>query len=171
MRKPAKGRRGKGASRQPRPKKPAQGGTKRFEFLDHPADVGIVARGADLPAVFAAAAEALCAYGWRLGAVRARERVSLRARAATREDLLFSWLSEILYLTDAEEWVFRRFRVARVERTREAEPVWEVEGTAAGEKFDAERHQARTYIKAVTYHQLQVRQKKGGWEARVYLDV
>lgn len=171
MRKPAKGRRGRGTSRQPRRKKPAQKHAKPFEFLDHPADVGIVARGAKLPAVFAAAAQALCEYGWELDKVREAEQVILRARAATLEDLLYSWLSEILYLTDAEDWIFRRFRVARVERTSGTEPVWEIEGSAAGEKFDAARHQTRTYIKAVTYHQLEVKQKKGGWEARVYLDV
>ena len=49
--------------------------------------------------------------------------------------------------------------------------LWEIRGVARGEKFTKRRHRARTYIKAVTYHQLAVRQTSAGWSATVYLDV
>lgn len=87
---------------------------KPFEYLDHPADVGFAARGGTLAECFEAAADALADFGWEIGAVEPREPVPVRLREATLEDLLFSWLSEILYLTDAEQWVFRRFEVKRI---------------------------------------------------------
>ena len=170
----------------------------RFEFLDHPADAGFVAKGATLEECFAAAGDALCDFGWEVEQVAPREAIEIRARAATLEDLLFSWLSEILYLNDAEQWLFRRFEVRKV---RAIGPVagttglsdgrksglqenapgpaapaagdaeWEIVATAHGEKFDQARHHARTYIKAVTYHQLSVKQTESGWQATVYIDV
>lgn len=175
----SKGRRGKGTSRQPKekpaPKKVARP-SRPFKFLDHPADVGFLARGQTLEELFAAAALALCDYGWDLARVRPRKKLDIHAHAATLEDLMFIWLSEVLYETDAARWVFKEFQVERVAQASlgsSAKPdlLWEIRGVARGEKFNKKRHRARTYIKAVTYHQLAVEQKRGGWVATVYLDV
>lgn len=177
-----KGRRGKGSSREkkkPSKSRPrARTAAKPFRFLEHPADVGFEVRAGSLAEIFAGAALALCDYGWDLSRVRPRRSLTLRARAATLEDLLYSWLAEILFLTDAEGWVFREFQVDRVARAtapaRGAVPsqqLWEVVGKARGEKFSKKRHRSRTYIKAVTYHQLAVQQSAAGCRATVYLDV
>lgn len=176
-----KGRRGKGASREPKKKsataKP-RGAAKPFTFLDHPADVGFVARGHTLTELFENAAAAVLDYGWELDSVREADQVNLRARAATLEDLLFSWLAELVYLADAEHWVFKRVHVRQLEPPHASspegaahKPAWEVRGAAFGERFDKDRHRARTYIKAVTYHQLAVEESPDGWQATVFLDV
>ncbi|MEE9234251.1 MAG: archease, partial [Candidatus Acidoferrales bacterium] len=128
----AKGRRGNGTSREAKKKKsPRKRTAKRkgeaaFEFLDHPADVGFLARGNSLEELFAAASGALCDYGWRLENVRPRQTSEVRVRAASLEDLLYSWLSELLFLTDAEGWVFKRFSVEQVEPTKAGgiSPPW-----------------------------------------------
>lgn len=177
----AKGRRGKGSSREQRKsgsrRKRARAAAKPFRFLEHPADVGFEVRARTLPEIFAGAALALCDYGWDLSTVRPRRSLTLRARAATLEDLLYSWLAEILFLTDAESWVFRKFQVERVEQSpapahgAAAQQLWEVVGEARGEEFNKKRHRSRTYIKAVTYHQLSVQQSPAGCRATVFLDV
>lgn len=171
----AKGRRGKGASREAR-RKPAPRKVERasqpFEFLEHPADVGFLARGKTVEELFAAAALAMCDYGWELDRVRPREKIEIRARAATLEDLIYSWLAELLFLSDAERWVFKKFVVSSIEQRASGDAkLWEIEGTAHGERFEKKRHRPRTYIKAVTYHQLTVKQAPAGWSATVYLDV
>jgi SHS2 domain-containing protein len=178
----AKGRRGKGSSRERKKtrsaRQPAAPAKKSFRFLDHPADVGFEVRAKSLPEIFAGAALALCDYGWDLATIRPQRSLTLRARAATLEDLLYSWLAEILFLTDAEGWVFRAFRVARVAAlavegrgAAATQSLWEVVGEARGEKFSKKHHRARTYIKAITYHQLAVKETAGGWRATVFLDV
>lgn len=182
-----KGRRGKGTSRarsprrSPKPARPERSRRdarrpKPYEFLPHPADIGFLARGQTLEKVFAAAALALSDYGWELARVRARRKLDITAHAATLEDLMFIWLSEILYETDAAGWVFKEFEVKRVAPAgagNGGQPalLWEIQGVARGEKFSKRRHRARTYIKAVTYHQLAVKQTPAGWSATVYLDV
>lgn len=182
--KKGKGRRGKGPSREvgkrPAPRKPPKPAPKSYEFLDHPADVGFLARGRTLAELFAAAAQAMCDFGWELDRVEPQETVEIRARAGTVEDLLYSWLSEVLFLSDAEGWVFKRFAVAQVSppaaaapgRPRQQPPqLWEVRGQGQGERFRRGHHKARTYVKAVTYHQLSVQQRPEGWQATAYLDV
>jgi SHS2 domain-containing protein len=42
---------------------------------------------------------------------------------------------------------------------------------ARGERFDIDRHEFRTAVKAATYHQFESGQTNDGWEIRVFLDV
>jgi protein archease len=135
-----------------------------FEILEHPADVGFLARGRTLEELFANAALAMTSLGWELDAVGENERREIQAEGEDVESRLYDWLSAILALADAERLILKRFQV-----TEFAGDI--VRGTAWGERFDKSRHRARTYIKAVTLHQFQVRQSDAGWTARVYLDV
>jgi SHS2 domain-containing protein len=135
-----------------------------FEILEHPADVGFLARGCSLNELFANAALAMMSLGWELEGVGESVRRDIEAEGEDVESLLYDWLSAIVALTDAERLVLKRFVVNDLSNGH-------VRGTAWGERFDRSRHRARTYIKAVTLHQFQVRQTDRGWTARVFLDV
>jgi protein archease len=135
-----------------------------FEILEHPADVGFIAHGATLAELFTNAALALASLGCELDAVREREARAIEATGSDTESLLYSWLAEILAISDADRRVFCRFEVVEL-------GPGQVRGIARGERFDPTRHHARTYIKAVTLHQFRVEETPEGWSARVYLDV
>ncbi len=96
----------------------------------------------------------------------------VETRSITRRDqdlsaLLFAWLSDMVYLKDAEGLVFHAV-TAVVSKERGG---WLVQGTLSGEPIDPARHGLRADIKAVTKHLYEVRQEAGGWIARVVLDV
>lgn len=135
-----------------------------FEILEHPADVGFLARGRTIEDLFANAALAMMSLGWELEGVGERERRQIEAEGEDVELLLYDWLSAILAVADAEHLVLKRFRVTEISENH-------ARGTAWGESYDKSRHRARTYIKAVTLHQFQVREADRGWTARVFLDV
>jgi len=135
-----------------------------FEILDHPADVGFVAYGRTLEELFENAALAMLTLACALDTIEERESRAVAASGGDRESLLYAWLAEILAVADAEQLVFRRADVAAIGSGK-------VRGTLYGEPFDKAKHNAGTYIKAVTYHQLKVEHIAGGWKARVYLDV
>ena len=96
------------------------------------------------------------------------ERLELRARGADLEEAMVAWLSEILYFMDAEGWVFSEFRVDRVAE-RPGESAFN--GEAMGERCDPLARSRAVPVKAVTYHQISVREIGGGWEAVVYFDI
>lgn len=73
-------------------------------------------------------------------------------------------MSEILYLFDAEGWLFRDFEFRRLEDCS-------LSAIARGEKFDPERHQVNLLVKAITYHQLALEETPNGWRAQVYVDI
>jgi SHS2 domain-containing protein len=135
-----------------------------FEIIEHPADVGFIAHGQSLEELFANAALALCSLACDVSGIEERERREIEVTGSDHESLLFAWLAEILAISDAEQIFFRRAQVSELAERK-------IRGAVFGERFDAARHRAGTYIKAVTFHQMRVERVPGGWRAQVYLDV
>lgn len=125
-----------------------------YRVLDHTADymVEVVAEGES--ELFSEAARALFDIITDLDTVEPRESVSIQVEAESNEELLVSWLTELLFLYEDQRWLFSRFDARLVEEHR-------VEAEAWGEKLDAERHPIDREVKAVTYHRMAlVRQGK-----------
>ena len=135
-----------------------------FRVLEHTADIGFEAFGATRSEVFANAGRALMHLMVDLEAIVPREEVWLRAEASDMPSLLVNWLSEILYRFDAEGTLFRDFEFDELTEHSLA-------AMARGEKFDRRRHQLKLMVKAVTYHQLELKETEEGWRAQVYVDI
>jgi SHS2 domain-containing protein len=135
-----------------------------FRVLEHTADIGFEAFGATRQEVFANAARALMHLMVDLESIAPQETLSLRAEASDMPNLLVNWLSEILYRFDAEGWLLRDFEFEDLTDHSLA-------ARARGEKFDRRRHEVKLLVKAVTYHQLAVRETAPGWRAQVYVDI
>jgi protein archease len=135
-----------------------------FRVLEHTADIGFEAFGATREEVFANAARALINIVVDLETIVPREAVKVEARSPDPAGLLVNWLNEILFLHDAEGWLFRDFEITALsDRSLTA--------VARGEKFDPSRHQAKLLVKAITYHQLALEKTSDGWRAQVYVDI
>lgn len=80
------------------------------------------------------------------------------------ERLLVDWLGELLYLHEVDHLLFKEFRIESVGEQG-------LKAVAKGEPFREGFHSIKTEIKAVTYHQIQVKQEDGGWRARVIFDL
>jgi SHS2 domain-containing protein len=90
--------------------------------------------------------------------------VLLEIKGPDPESVLVNWLSEILFLHDAEGWLFREFAIQRLQDD------W-LSARARGEKFQRSRHQAKLLVKAITYHQLALEKTPQGWRVQVYVDI
>ena len=135
-----------------------------FRILEHTADIGFEAFGATPEEVFANAGHALTALMVDLDVIAPREVTTLLAEASDMPGLLVNWLSEILYLFDAEGWLFRDFEFDTLNEQS-------LTAVARGEKFDRRKHQVKLLVKAVTYHQLDLNETAEGWRAQVYVDI
>ncbi len=135
-----------------------------FRVLEHTADVGFEAFGATREEVFANAGRALLHLIVDLDSIAPRQDVPIHVQGPNPDSLLVNWLSEILYLQDADGWLFCDFEV-RALQDRSLSAV------ARGEQFDRARHQAKMLVKAITYHQLRLDKTSEGWRAQVYVDI
>jgi SHS2 domain-containing protein len=135
-----------------------------YRILEHTADVGLEAFGSTRTEAFTNAARALFHLIVDLDSINPGEEVSLRVQGPDPENLLVNWLSELIYLHDAEGWLFRDFEIVDLKDDS-------LTAIARGERFKRSRHQARLRVKAVTYHQLALEKTTEGWRAQVYVDI
>jgi SHS2 domain-containing protein len=137
---------------------------KKFRLLDHTADLGILVYGKDLEELFSNAGEAFFDIITDLRRVRERTERIIRVESSNLEDLMVQWLGELLYVHDVDGLLFRSFFI---DELRDGS----LKARARGEAFDGKRHLINTEIKAVTYHQIEVKKEKGRWRARVIFDL
>ena len=137
---------------------------KRFEILDHTADIGIVVHGQNLKALFENAGEAFFHIITDLRKVRRRVEKRIDIKGESLDRLMVDWLSELLYLHDVESLLFKGFKVDSVGEGG-------LKAIVKGEPFQEGVHVIKTEVKAVTYHQIEVRQENGRWRAQVILDL
>jgi SHS2 domain-containing protein len=135
-----------------------------YRILDHTADVGLEAEGSTLAEAFANAATGMYSIMVHLNRVSERVQRPVRVEAKDAEGLLTAWLLELLFITEVEGLVFRRFDV------QEASPR-HLAAVAHGEPLDPERHPKGAVVKAVTRHGLEVGPIEGGYRVRVILDI
>ena len=135
-----------------------------FRTLEHTADVGFEAFGSTREEVFANAARALMDLIVDLDTIQPSEEVILQIGGPDPESVLVNWLSEILFLHDAERWLFRDFEIRDLQDDS-------LSAMARGEKFQRSRHQAKLLVNGVTYHQLALEETPRGWRAQVYVDI
>ena len=122
---------------------------KDFEILDHTADIGIIAYGADISQAFANAARALFSLITELDDVAEFLHRDIELTAPDAESLLVAWLNELIYLFDTENIVFKRFDVSKLSNKQ-------LKARSYGEKVDSSKHRLKTGVKAATYHMLKV---------------
>ena len=137
---------------------------KDFEFIDHTADIGILAYGADMKQVFANAARGLFSIIANLDNVASTKKLDIRVTAPDREALLINWLNELIYLFEVKEMLFNRFDITTITDTN-------LKATGYGEKINLAKHELKTQVKAATYHMLKIEQNEDGYRAQVIFDV
>jgi len=140
-----------------------------FVFLDHKADVYVMAFGKNLNECFEYAAKAMFEVMTDTSKIEPLIRREVHAYGFDLFSLLYSWLEELLYLFDAEGLVFSSFNVQRISKVDEENYV--LDAVVFGEKFDPMKHERRTVVKAITYSQMKIYNEDGKFIAKFVLDI
>jgi len=138
--------------------------TGRFELVDHTGDIGVRVFGESLPGLFEQAAQALTFIFTDPATIQLKETRKLLLEAKTDEELLITWLNELVYLFDTEGLLYKTYNVLSVHDHR-------LEALAQGETYVEGRHPIKTTVKAATYHQLKIEKHQGVWTAQVIFDL
>jgi SHS2 domain-containing protein len=135
-----------------------------FRIIDHTADFGLQIFGKDLNHLFRNAGCALFDQIVDAAAVTGDASMRLSVSGEDHEELMFNWLRELLYLWNGEQKLIRDLHIDRLSSGR-------LDARFRYDRYAQDRHPIKRDIKAVTYHQLQVRRWEGGWMAQVIFDV
>ncbi|UCE67044.1 MAG: archease [Candidatus Zixiibacteriota bacterium] len=128
-------------------------------------DFAFEAFGETLEDLFASCAEACFSAMAELSKVDPKIDYSVDISADNLDDLLVDFLSELIYLKDAEKIFFSRFDI-----NIDADNI-SLNAVARGERIDYNKHDVKVDVKAATYHNLEIKQIENGFEVNVILDL
>ena len=127
---------------------------KKYEFIDHTADIAVKAFGDTLEEAFAAAAEAMFDIITAGSKIGEEKYISFAVESIDLEGLLVNFLSRLIVLHETEYLVLTSFNVALTGENR-------LEATASGELYDDRKHGRGEHVKGVSYHMMDISDGKG----------
>jgi len=137
-----------------------------FEFIEHTADVGVRVYGKAIEELFRNSARAL----FELivdDKPQPQTEETLNLEAENFEELLVTWLNELLSLFFAYRFLPVEYNVAIENKG----PKKNLKSRLKGVNFDPYQKKIKMEIKAATYHNLKVKQIDKGWMAEIIFDV
>jgi len=137
---------------------------RKFEPVEHTADAGIRVYGSTLAELFENAALGMFDMIADLRKVDLKTSRQVHVEADDREMLLVNWLSELNYLFQVHRELYKKFVMKQVTATTADAEIF-------GEAIDPGRHEIHTDLKAVTFHELFIKETAEGWVAQVIFDL
>jgi SHS2 domain-containing protein len=130
------------------------------EEVEHTADRAFRVRGRDLAELLENAAQAMVALDGEPPVSERFTRRVIEVTGSDRETLLVNWLNEILYLEQTHHEFYDHFLLSQV-----------TDNHLRAQLFGRQLDRSVTSLKAVTFHNLEVKQTSEGLEATVVVDV
>jgi SHS2 domain-containing protein len=130
-------------------------------------DAVIEAYGTTLEEAFENAAKGLSDTMIDLKTVRPGKEIRIHAKGHDLYSLLFNWLDKVMLLLVADGIALSQFSI----KIHQHNSGYSLEGTTKGEPLDLDRHHYKVEIKAVTYHEMEIKEEKGMITVRFLLDL
>ena len=140
---------------------------KKFEILEHTADIGIAAYGKNKREVFINAAKGMFEI---IAGENKNPKENfydkIKLEADNLEGLLFAWLNELLYIGETRLVILNKFRIKELSD-------FQIKAEIGGTKINPPSVKVEKEIKAVTYHRLEIKkdEESGLWSAQVIFDI
>lgn len=142
---------------------------KRFEFLEHTADLYIAAYGRSLEEAFENAAYATFDGMTDLDQVLPRLEDTVVVEGHDEQALLYNWLEALLVKFDVVGNLYSRFKITSIDKTSMG---FRLKAKIEGEPFNPKKHSSKVGVKAVTYHLMEIlRDAQGTVTIRFILDI
>lgn len=142
---------------------------RKYKILEDVAiaDIAIEAYGKNLEELFENSALAIFEESANLKNIKEKEKKSIKINAKNIEDLLYDFLSEILFLKDTYSIIFKKSKIKIQKKGKK----YHLNAELYGEKIDRERHELGNDIKAITLHMFKIEKTKKGYKGMIVVDV
>ncbi len=142
--------------------------TGRYNFIDHTADIAVEVSAENFEDLFIISAKA-----WRdsvideISLTNPQEKV-LEFDDDSLEELLVHFLSELNYFLLGKKWIAVSVRQIKINKI---EIGWRLSAAILGVPVDEQKHKIKIEIKAVTFHQLDIKFINGEYKTRIVFDI
>jgi len=138
----------------------------KFSDQNTTADVGIIVTGESIEELFADAAIGMTEIVVELDNLKKRREITVEIETDNAEQLFFDWLSEIIYLKDAESFLLKEclLEIVYGERIK-------LKAELSGDIIDPDRHMLKVDVKGVTLYRLKVEKINDHWQGEAVFDL
>lgn len=134
--------------------------SKKYEFLEHTADIKLKLYGSTLQEIFENSILAVNEYMSEGKKISLSTWKVIDVSGDDEKSLLLNFIDELLYLVDAESFIACKGKVTLRGNNLHAE----IYG-------DSTKHHTLKHIKAATFAEMLIKKEKSGWIAQLVLDV
>ena len=151
---------------------------KKFEFLEHTADAKFRAYGKTLGDAFANAAVAMFSIMTDCSKVKPVVKKRVSVHASDVKALLYSFLEELVFMMDTEDFLLSRVDALSIVNSAAGKGgnaqasgarQYALKATVSGDK--AQGYETQSLVKAVTYSEMEVTERKGASWVQVVVDI
>jgi SHS2 domain-containing protein len=138
---------------------------KRYEQIEHTADLAARIYAEDLPGLFENAAFAMFDMIGKVPKnIPGKQNCPVEVDGVDREDLIVNWLNELLYLFERRRLLFDEFLIKELDGGH-------IRGEARGYNIDKDNIVVDREIKAATFHDVKIKDTAKGYEVTVVFDI
>ncbi|MFX1328063.1 MAG: archease [Promethearchaeota archaeon] len=140
-----------------------------YKFLDHTADVSVEINGRNLEEAFQQTAYSLMeTITPNLKLISPKIEKIITVEAEDKEALLFDFLTEFLYIFDVDGLLFNQINIQSIKKKKNK---YFLNAIAKGEKYDKNKHESGTEVKAITYSFMKIEEKKNNVKINIVFDI
>ena len=140
---------------------------RKFELIEHTADVGVKIYGKSLQELFKNAADALYYLLVSNVTPEPNKSHSITLEAEKTDELLIAWLNELISLLFADKFLPNSYHVS-IEDSGNKKMLRCI---LRGEECDPYQNPLSMEVKAATYHDLKIQEIDRGYMAQVIFDI
>ncbi len=141
---------------------------KKYEFLEHTADIKFRAYGKTLEDVFSNAALAFGSILIKPEKVENNEKKMIKAEGKDKKALLYNFLEELLFLFDTEGFLLNNIKNLKIEIQ---DKIFFLRATVKGDFTKNREYNLETEPKAITYNEMEIDESKENCMVQVVVDI
>ncbi len=134
-----------------------------YKFIEHTADVQFEATGKTIEEVFKNSANALISLMKNNKKIKNKKTKKIKIKAKSLEELLYNFLEEFLYIYDSQNFITNKITNIKISKNK-------IKAMLIGDNIFNYKNISNN-IKAITYNNMKIFQKKEKWFIRCVLDV
>ncbi|RLE38841.1 archease [Candidatus Woesearchaeota archaeon] len=138
-----------------------------YKYLEHEADIGILAMGDTLEEAFQEGAKAMFGVMVELDTVETLQEINISCEADDIPSLYVEWLNKLVSEKDIKDMFFKEFKVSIKYKNKK----YYLRAKAYGETIDQDKHDIKEEVKAATYYGLKYEEKSGKHILQCVVDV
>lgn len=145
---------------------------KNYEYLEHTADLKVLAKGKTLEEAFINAARGGFDFMYDTDKVKHIVQKEINIESKRLEALLYDFLEELLFLLDSEKFFFadaKDMKITIGKADAKGNKACTLKCTLLGDR--AGSYETKGDIKAITYSEMKIEQTEGSATARVVFDI